>query len=136
MTSLVSKNTHVTIRWAALLIALTVTAASLLQAANVKPAFADTGGYTWSDAPCAWNGSPTGPCSSYDWGESTCPTGDGYCNANNQINGYYLYDKWGEGFRNCTSYAAWKLNQAFGINPSNWKNGADWNNSALAAGYS
>jgi len=51
------------------------------------------------------------------------------------MNGYYLLDKWGEGFRNCTSYTAWTLNQVFGINTTNWGNGADWNNSAHTAGY-
>jgi len=40
-----------------------------------------------------------------------CPANDGYCNSTNSLNGYYLYDQWGYGFRNCTSYVAWVLAQ-------------------------
>ena len=51
------------------------------------------------------------------------------------MNTYYVLDKWGEGFRNCVSYTAWQSNQQFNINTTNWGNGADWYNSATAAGY-
>src|SRR2546426_782653 len=71
---------------------------SMLVPASVA---ADSDSYSWPTAPCAWNGNTTGACSGYDWGLVNCPTGDGYCNSNNQINGYYLYDNWGYGFRNC-----------------------------------
>ena len=91
-------------------VALIVVLASLLQAANIKRVAADTGGYTWPDAPCATSGSNLGKtsgtgywCTDYNWGESTCPAGDGYCTAGNKMNGYYLYDQWGESFRNCVS---------------------------------
>jgi surface antigen len=143
MKSTIGHRTHVTIRWGALLIALTVTIASLLQAATIKPALAtDSDGYPWPLAPCADSGTVLGQttgsgywCSGYNWGESPCPTNDGYCTSGNLMNGYYLYDQWGEGFRNCVSYTAWKLSTEFGINPSSWGNGKDWNNSALAAHY-
>jgi len=142
MKSIIGHRTHITVRWSALLIALTVTMASLLQAATIKPAFADTGSYPWPLAPCADSGAVLGQttgtgywCSGYNWGESPCPSGDGFCTSNWLMNGYYLLDQWGEGFRNCVSYTAWKLNQQFGINTTNWGNGKDWNNSALAAHY-
>lgn len=32
-------------------------------------------------------------------------------------------------------YTAYKLSTVFSVNPSSWGNGADWNNSALAHGY-
>ena len=137
----IRKKALVSQRWLALFFAVTIVAAGLMQAGNVKPAFADTGGYTWADAACADSGSTLGEtsgtgywCSDYNWGESSCPSGDGYCGT--EMNGYYLYDQWGEGFRNCTSYAAWELNQVFGINPNGWGNGAQWNTAALDAGYS
>jgi surface antigen len=138
MTKIIGRNTHVCIRWASILVALTVIMSSLLVGVDTKHALADTGGYPWANAACAWNGETSGTgywCSDYDWGEQTCPPGDGYCTSGNKINGYYQLDQWGEGFRNCTSYVAWELNQVFGINPSDWGNGKDWNTSALAAGY-
>lgn len=106
------------------------------QILSVNPVSADTGGYPWWDAPCVWNGTTTGLCSGFVWGEAACPLGDGFCTPGNQTNGYYQYDQWGEEFRNCVSYVAWKVNQTFGINPTSWGNGADWNNSAIAHGYS
>src|SRR5712692_7200149 len=136
-------------RWATLLVVLTVTAASLLQIADIKPAFASySNTYPWGSAPCAASGSNLGKtsgtgywCSGYNWGESPCPSGDGFCTTSWLMNGYYLLDQWGEGFRNCVSYTAWQLKQIFNVditssNPSGWGNGKDWNNSALAAHYS
>lgn len=140
MTS-IRRSAHIATKWAVLLIALTTAITGLLQAINLAPAFADTGDYTWPLAPCASSGSNLGHtsgtgywCSSYNWGVSSCPTGDTHCGTT--MNGYYLYDQWDEVFRNCVSYTAFKLSQVFGINPNNWGNGADWNNSALTAGYS
>lgn len=145
MTIFIRKSTH---RWVALLMVLTVAATSLLQIANIKPAFAAyTNTYPWDSAPCAASGSNLGKtsgsgywCSGYNWGETPCPSGDGFCTTNWLMNGYYLLDQWGEGFRNCVSYTAWQLNQVFHVNitssnSSGWGNGKDWNNSALAAGY-
>ena len=70
--------------------------------------------YPWSAAPCAdtsYKGNTSGPCPGYNWGMNPCPANDGYCNSTNSLNGYYLYDQWGYGFRNCTSYVAWVLAQ-------------------------
>ena len=123
--------------WPRVAVVLLVCSVISLHIFTSVPAYADTGGYPWWNAPCAWNGDTTGSCSGYDWGEQTCPTGDGYCTAGNEIGTYYQDDQWGEGFRNCTSYVAWKLNQVFGANiVSDWHNGTDWNASALDAGYS
>ncbi len=140
MTIFIRKRAH---RWVTLLIVLTVTAASLLQLVNIKPVFASySNTYPWGSAPCAASGSNLGHttgtgywCTGYNWGENPCPSGDTFCTTSWLMNGYYLLDKWGEGFRNCTSYTAWTLNQVFGINTTNWGNGADWNNSAHTAGY-
>jgi surface antigen len=126
MSSLARKSASVTARWISLL-ALTVTMTGFLQILNLRPAAADTGNYPWWNAPCAWTGSTTGSCSGYDWGESTCPSGDGYCTSGNEINGYYQLDNWGYGFRNCTSYAAWKINNVFNVsNITGWGNAATW----------
>jgi surface antigen len=121
---------------AALFLALLV----LLKPQSAYATYANT--YPWNGAPCASSGSSLGTttgsgywCSGYNWGESPCPTGDGFCTSRWLLNGYYTLDQWGEGFRNCTSYTAWQANQMFGINTTNWKNGTDWNNSALSNGY-
>ena len=149
MITFIRKATHhTTIRWATLLIALTVMATSLLQVAYITPAFASyTNTYPWNGAPCADSGSALGQtsgtgywCTGYNWGENPCPSGDGFCSDANKLNGYYLYDKWGEGFRNCVSYTAWTLKQVYNIdttssNSNGWGNAADWNTNALAAGY-
>jgi surface antigen len=129
--------------WGALLAVLTLTAASLLQVAGTKLAFASyANSYSWPSAPCADSGSVLGQtsgtgywCSGYNWGESPCPSGDGYCSTGNELNGYYLYDKYGYGFRNCTSYVASEIAKQFSVNVSGWGNAADWDTNALAAHY-
>ncbi len=109
-----------------------LTVASATQAAEA--AQVDT--YSWPSAPCAWNGETTGTCSGYDWGVKTCPPGDSYCTAGNEINGYYQYDKWGYGFRNCTSYVAEKISQEFGgRSVAGWGNASNWVIAAQNAGY-
>jgi len=57
------------------------------------------GGYQWGDATCLHIGVPDPPCGEYDWG---------YRNAPSPRN---LYDPWGYGYRNCTSWVAFRLNQ-------------------------
>lgn len=126
------------------LLILVFLASGLLQIGTFKPVFASyANSYPWDSAPCAASGANLGHtsgtgywCSGYNWGENPCPTGDGYCTSSWLMNNYYLLDQWGEGFRNCVSYTAWQLNQRFNVNPSSWGNGTDWNNSAIAAGYS
>lgn len=58
------------------------------------------GGYQWGDASCLHIGVPDPPCGEYDWG---------YRNAPSPRN---LYDPWGYGYRNCTSWVAFRLDQA------------------------
>jgi surface antigen len=114
------------------------------QVLHTKLAFASySNTYPWGSAPCASSGANLGHtsgtgywCSGYNWGENPCPSGDGYCSAGNSLNGYYLYDQFGESFRNCVSYTAWQVKQVLGISVAGWGNGADWNNSAIAHGYS
>lgn len=57
------------------------------------------GGYQWGDASCLHIGVPDPPCGEYDWG---------YRSAASPRN---LYDLWGYGYRNCTSWVAFRLNQ-------------------------
>lgn len=57
------------------------------------------GGYQWGDASCLHIGVPDPPCGEYDWG---------YRSAASPRN---LYDPWGYGYRNCTSWVAFRLNQ-------------------------
>ncbi len=57
------------------------------------------GGYKYGDARCVWPGYADPPCREYDWGY---PNASG----NRQI-----YDEWSYGYRNCTSWVAFKLDQ-------------------------
>src|SRR6266566_4207770 len=133
MISFARKSTYTTARWISLF-ALTVLMSGLLQVLNLRPVFADA--YPWPNAPCAWSPhNTTGACSGYDWGLTTCPSGDGYCTSGNQINGYYQLDNWGYGFRNCTSYAAWKINQQFSVsNITGWGNASTWDTGVAPPG--
>lgn len=56
------------------------------------------GGYQWGDAICMHPGWADPPCGQYDWGYP----------------GFGIYDRWGYGYRNCTSYVAWKINERTG----------------------
>lgn len=146
MTSLVSKKTHITIRWAALLVAFTATAASLLQAANINRVYADDGGYPWVGATCIDGTDCSG---TYNWGYTLtygqCPVADTSCLT-------YPYpsvppytagmgDPWGYGVRNCTSYAAWKVNQTENADIHGWGQAYLWATNApitevhAASGY-
>ena len=149
MSSLISRKTHITIRWAALLIALTATLASLLQAANIKHVSADDGGYPWTASSGANCVDGTDCSQSYNWGYGLpCPSVDASCTT------YYypigsappnstagMGDPWGYGVRNCTSYAAWKVNQVFGADIHGWGQAYQWSTNApsnevhAASGY-
>jgi surface antigen len=89
-------------------------------------ATADTGGYPWASAPCEWGSAGGATCTNpghstdaYDWYWDENGSG-GYSGAGE------LYDQWGYGYRNCTSYLAWKVSQnAYGMphgigNANNW----------------
>ena len=145
MTSFISKKAHSTIRWTALLVALTATAASLLQTANIRQAYADDGGYPWtaSASPPANCVDGTDCSQTYNWGYSLpCPSIDPSCttyeypNSTNPTAG--MGDPWGMGVRNCTSYVAWKLKQVFNqdIISGSWLSAYNWNSYATSHGYS
>ena len=75
------------------------------------------GGYKYGDAVCLWPGSADPPCRQYDWG---------YPGAASPRN---LYDEWGYGYRNCTSWAAFRVAQVKGYTPaglSGLGNAKDW----------
>lgn len=64
------------------------------------------GGYKYGDARCLWPGYADPPCREYDWG---------YSGASSPRN---LYDEWGYGYRNCTSWAAFRVVQVKGYTPA------------------
>jgi surface antigen len=106
---------------------------SFMRVTPVHAADADT--YSWPTAPCAHTGAITGACFNYDWGVTTCPTGDTYRTSQNMFGNYYLYDNWGYGFRNCTSYVAQKISQQFnGRSVAGWGNAKDWWSAATGNG--
>lgn len=78
------------------------------------------GGYQWGDAICMRPGWPDPPCGQYDWGYP----------------GYGIYDKWGYGYRNCTSYAAWKVNQSGRRMLSGLGHAKNWPYAAASRGVS
>lgn len=77
---------------------------------QVPPGVPGGGGYAWGDAICMHSGYADPPCGQYDWGYP----------------GYGIYDKWGYGYRNCTSYAAWKIDQRMGRMVSGLGHAKDW----------
>ena len=106
-----------------LLVGLMVVAA--LTAAPV--AFAETGGYPDWNMPCSHSPyARTGTCPNYDWG----PTPGGAASTTYSSRGY--------GYRNCTDWAAWRLQQ-MGVPPTATRglgNGKQWGNNAAARGVS
>jgi surface antigen/peptidoglycan hydrolase CwlO-like protein len=75
------------------------------------------GGYKYGDAVCLWPGAADPPCRQYDWG---------YPGASSPRN---LFDEWGYGYRNCTSWAAFRVAQVKGYTPaglSGLGNAKDW----------
>ncbi len=84
---------------------------------NIPSGVAGGGGYKYGDAVCLWPGSADPPCRQYDWG---------YPGASSPRN---LYDEWGYGYRNCTSWAAFRVAQVKGYTPaglSGLGNAKDW----------
>lgn len=72
------------------------------------------GGYQWGDASCIHRGAADPPCGEYDWG---------YASAAYPRN---ILDNWGYGYRNCTSWVAFKLSLAGKRNFSNLGNAKQW----------
>jgi peptidoglycan DL-endopeptidase CwlO len=64
------------------------------------------GGYKYGNAVCLWPGSADPPCQQYDWGYPSAPSPRN------------LYDEWGYGYRNCTSWAAFRVVQVRGYTPA------------------
>ncbi|MCA9329079.1 CHAP domain-containing protein [Candidatus Saccharibacteria bacterium] len=64
------------------------------------------GGYKYGDAVCIWPNVPNPPCGEYDWG---------YPNSSSPRN---IFDEWGYGYRNCTSWAAFRVAQVKGYTPA------------------
>lgn len=73
---------------------------------NIPSGIAGGGGYKYGNAVCLWPGSADPPCREYDWG---------FPNASSPRN---LYDEWGYGYRNCTSWAAYRVAQVKGYTPA------------------
>jgi hypothetical protein len=103
------------------------------QFSNAKSAVADDGGYPWSGATAL-------DVSQYDWGYSPCPSNASGCMGipypdNPFTDGldYGMEDPYTMEFRNCTSYAAWKINQYVTTDMSGWGNAADWPSNAPSA---
>lgn len=59
---------------------------------GIQPGIPGGGGYPWGNAYCRWTGNVGGSCPNYDW----------YFNGR-------AWDPWGYGYRNCTSWVAYKL---------------------------
>ena len=57
-----------------------------------QPGIPGGGGYPWGNAYCLWTGKVGGSCYNYDWVFNSEP-----------------WDPWGYGYRNCTSWVAYKL---------------------------
>lgn len=80
---------------------------------GVQPGIPGGGGYPWGNAYCYWTNRVDGDCYNYDW----------YFNGG-------AWDPWGYGFRNCTSWVAYKLaadgKSGFGGlgNANQWPGGA------------
>lgn len=68
------------------------------QALFGSASYGGTGSYPWANAPCPYGASGGATCGNYDWGYPGDP-----------------YDPAGWQYRNCTSYAFWRLSQARGI---------------------
>ncbi len=84
---------------------------------GVQPGIPGGGGYPWGNAYCKWTGSVSGDCYNYDW----------YFNGG-------AWDPWGYGFRNCTSWVAYKLASDGKTGFSSMGNAANWPGAAQARG--
>lgn len=73
---------------------------------NIPAGVAGGGGYKYGDAVCLYAGYADPPCREYDWG---------YPSATSPRN---LFDEWGYGYRNCTSWVAFRVAQVKGYTPA------------------
>ncbi len=84
---------------------------------GVQPGIAGGGGYPWGNAYCVYTNQVGGPCFNYDW----------YFNGS-------AWDSWGYGFRNCTSWVAFKLAASGKVGFTYLGNAANWPSNAAARG--
>lgn len=85
---------------------------------GVQPGIPGGGGYPWGNAYCVHTGQVGGPCYNYDW----------YFNGG-------AWDSWGYGFRNCTSWVAYKLAMDGKAGISYLGNANEWPSRAAARGF-
>ena len=76
------------------------------------------GGYPWGNAYCLYTRSASGACPNYDW----------YFNGG-------AWDPWGYGYRNCTSWVAFKLAADGKAGFSYLGDAANWPNAAASRGF-
>ncbi len=86
---------------------------------NVSPGIPGGGGYPWGNAYCVYTNSVDGACFNYDW----------YFNGS-------AWDSWGYGFRNCTSWVAYKLAADGKVGFTYLGNAKNWPGNAEARGAS
>ncbi len=86
--------------------------------AGGAPGIPGGGGYPWGNAYCVHTNKVSGPCDNYDWYFRGGP-----------------WDVWGYGYRNCTSWVAYKLAADGKTGFSYLGNAADWPSAAAARGY-
>jgi surface antigen len=95
--------------------------AAIASLAGTSAAHAEAGGYPHWNMPCSHAPyATTGACANYDWG----PVHDGSASTTYSSRGY--------GYRNCTDWVAWRLQQ-LGLPDSKTRglgNGKDWVNAA------
>ncbi len=84
-----------------------------------QPGIPGGGGYPWGNAYCVHTGQVGGDCYNYDW----------YFNGS-------AWDVWGYGFRNCTSWVAYKLASDGKSGFTYLGNAANWPAGAAARDYS
>ena len=86
--------------------------------AGGAPGIPGGGGYPWGNAYCVYTGRVDGPCYNYDWYFNNSP-----------------WDVWGYGYRNCTSWVAYKLAADKKSGFSYLGNAADWPSNAQRRGF-
>lgn len=86
---------------------------------GTQPGIPGGGGYPWGNAYCVHTGKVGGDCYNYDW----------YFNGN-------PWDAWGYGYRNCTSWVAYKLAMDGKHGFTYLGNAAQWPGGASARGIS
>lgn len=87
-------------------------------AGSVQAGVPGGGGYPWGNAYCVYTNQVGGYCSNYDWYFNGGP-----------------WDPWGYGYRNCTSWVAYKLASDNKVGFTYLGNAANWPSAAAARGF-